>query len=61
MLATERGITPQEVYDDIAGETALKYIPSSEEISGAVLFFATDLSKCVTGQSLAVNSGHLML
>ena len=60
-LATERGVTPQEVYDEIAGETALKYLPVVEEIAGAVLFFATDLSKCVTGQSLAVNSGHLMI
>ncbi len=39
-LAKQRGITPQEVYDEIADETALKYLPHSSEIAGAVLFFA---------------------
>ena len=51
---------PQEVYDEIAGETALKYLPHSSEIAGAVLFYASDLSSCVTGTSLPVNSGHFM-
>lgn len=59
-LAKQRGVTPQEVYDEIADETALKYLPHSSEIAGAVLFFACDLSKCVTGTSLPVNSGHYM-
>ena len=31
-----------------------------DEIAGAVLFFASDLSSCVTGQSLDVNGGHVM-
>ena len=59
-LAKQRGITPQEIYDEIAGETALKYLPHSSEIAGAVLFYASDLSKCITGTSLPVNSGHFM-
>jgi len=57
-LAKQREITPQEVYDEIAGETALKYLPHSSEIAGAVLFYASDLSKCITGTSLPVNGGH---
>jgi NAD(P)-dependent dehydrogenase (short-subunit alcohol dehydrogenase family) len=59
-LAKQRGITPQEIYDEIAEETALKYLPHSSEIAGAVLFYACDLSKCITGTSLPVNSGHFM-
>lgn len=57
-LAAERDVTPEEVYDDVAGETCLKYLPSSSEIAGSVLFLASDLARPVTGQSLGVNAGH---
>lgn len=57
-LAQQRGVTPEDVYREIADETCLKYLPSSEEIAGSVVFFASDLSKPVTGQSLSVNAGH---
>ena len=33
----------------MAGETALGYLPHSSEIAGSVVFFASDLSKPVTG------------
>ena len=56
--ASKRGVTFDEVYGEVAGETALKYLPHSSEIAGSVLFFASDLSKPVTGQSLGVNAGH---
>lgn len=57
-LADKRGITFQEVYDEVASQTSLGYLPSSEEIAGSVVFFASDLSKAVTGQSIGVNAGH---
>lgn len=57
-LADQRGVTADDVYREIAEETCLKYLPSSEEISGSVVFFASDLSKPITGQSLSVNAGH---
>ena len=57
-LAEKRGVTFEEVYDEVASQTCLKYIPSSEEIAGAVVFFASPLSKAVTGQALNVNAGH---
>lgn len=57
-LAHERGVTPDDVYREVADETCLKYLPSSAEIAGSVVFFASDLSKPVTGQSLSVNAGH---
>lgn len=58
-LARQRGVTPQDVYDDIAAQTALHHIPTSEEISRAVLFFASDLSRVITGQTLDVNAGRV--
>ncbi len=57
-LASERGVDPQVVYDEVAGETALGYIPDSAEIAGTVVFLASDLSKPVTGQSINTSAGH---
>jgi NAD(P)-dependent dehydrogenase (short-subunit alcohol dehydrogenase family) len=54
----KHGTTGQDIYDGLADETCLKYLPHSAEIAGTVLFFASDLSKPVTGQSLLVNCGH---
>jgi NAD(P)-dependent dehydrogenase (short-subunit alcohol dehydrogenase family) len=48
------------VYAEVASAIALGRIPGSQEISGAVVFFASDLSCVVTGQSLDVNGGHEM-
>jgi len=59
-LGKKRGISGEEVYREVAEQTALKYLPHSSEIAGSVLFFASDLSKPVTGQSLDVNCGHWM-
>ena len=50
----------QVVYDEFADKNCLKYLPSSAEIAGAVVFFASPLSKAVTGQSLPVNCGEFL-
>ena len=57
-LATEQGRTYQQVFDDVASRTALRHIPDSAEIADAVLFFASDLARAITGQALDVNGGH---
>ncbi len=59
--AGQRGVDPQVVYDEVASNIALGKIPDSEQIAGAVLFFASDLSRVVTGQSLDVNGGHVFV
>jgi len=58
--AAARGVTPEVVYREVAAKIALGAIPTSEEIVGAVLFFASSLSRVVTGQSLDVNGGQVM-
>jgi NAD(P)-dependent dehydrogenase (short-subunit alcohol dehydrogenase family) len=58
LLAKQQGTTPDDVYAEIASRTALNHIPTSEEIADAVLFFASDLSRAITGQALDVNGGH---
>jgi NAD(P)-dependent dehydrogenase (short-subunit alcohol dehydrogenase family) len=57
-LAEKEGITFAEKKAHLEAETALGYLPHSSEIAGSVVFFASDLSKCVTGQALGVNAGH---
>jgi len=57
-LAKEQSRTYEQVFEEIAGRTALHHIPDSAEVADAVLFFASDLSRAITGQALDVNGGH---
>lgn len=57
-LADKRGISFQEVYDEVAHETCLGYLPDSAEIAGTVVYFASPLARPVTGQMIGVNAGH---
>jgi NAD(P)-dependent dehydrogenase (short-subunit alcohol dehydrogenase family) len=57
-LAEKEGISYEEKKAQLEAETSLGYLPHSSEIAGSVVFLASDLSKCVTGQALHVNGGH---
>jgi NAD(P)-dependent dehydrogenase (short-subunit alcohol dehydrogenase family) len=57
-LAKQQNRTYEDVHADITGRTALRHIPTSAEIADAVVFFASDLSRAITGQALDVNGGH---
>ena len=57
-VARQRGTTPEAVYAEVASRTALGRIPTSEDVAAAVVFFASDLARAVTGQALDVNAGH---
>jgi NAD(P)-dependent dehydrogenase (short-subunit alcohol dehydrogenase family) len=58
--AKKEGRSYEEVLADITRLIPLGRIPDSHEISGAVVFFASDLASCITGQSLDVNGGQVM-
>lgn len=49
--------TPEAVFDLIASGTPLRRVTTPEELSDAVLFFASPLSRGVTGQNLIVDGG----
>jgi NAD(P)-dependent dehydrogenase (short-subunit alcohol dehydrogenase family) len=57
-LAKRKGITADQQYAEVAAETALGYLPRSSEIAEAIVFFASDMSKPITGQALGVNAGQ---
>jgi NAD(P)-dependent dehydrogenase (short-subunit alcohol dehydrogenase family) len=52
------GKTYDEVYTMYTEMMALRRVPTPEEIANAIVFFASDLSSAITGQSLDVNAGH---
>lgn len=56
--AEKAGVAPKVVYDSVASQTALKKIPTSEEIAESAVFFASGMSRAITGASLDVNGGH---
>lgn len=56
--AHQRGVDPQVVHDEVAAGTALRHLPTSEEVADAAVLLASDLARAVTGVGLDVNAGH---
>jgi len=52
--------TPEEIFNIVAETTPLKRTISVEEFARSVLFFASDWSNAVTGQSISVDGGLTM-
>jgi NAD(P)-dependent dehydrogenase (short-subunit alcohol dehydrogenase family) len=57
-MAKERGVTPQDIYDEVAGKSDLKRIADPDEVANATLFLASDLASAITGLCLDVNCGE---
>ncbi|MET9225441.1 SDR family oxidoreductase [Lentzea sp. NPDC003310] len=58
--AEARGITEQDVYDEIAARNPLGRIPTDEACAGAVLYLLSRHASEVTGAVLDVNGGEYM-
>ena len=57
-LAGERGVPPQQVYDETAAATDLRRLPEPDEIADVVVFLASSLARAITGQCIDVNCGE---
>lgn len=58
--ADTEGKSREEVLDEIAGGFPLRRMAEDREVADAAVFFCSDLSRAVTGQSLMVNCGEIM-
>lgn len=54
-------LLPAELVERAIAETPMKKLGVPEDIANAVLFFASDMSRFVTGQTLIVNGGRWMI
>jgi NAD(P)-dependent dehydrogenase (short-subunit alcohol dehydrogenase family) len=60
MTADQRGVSEQDVYDEIASRNPLGRIPPDEACAGGILFLLSRLASEVTGAVLDVNGGEYM-
>ena len=54
------GIGLEEAMRKHAEEYALKRVSTDEDVANAVLFFASDVSRQITGQDIAVDGGWVI-
>ncbi|WP_426957028.1 SDR family NAD(P)-dependent oxidoreductase [Muricoccus radiodurans] len=59
-MSRRMNISMEEAREIYAGDYALRRISTDQDIAGAVLFLASDLSRQVTGQDLAVDGGWVI-
>jgi NAD(P)-dependent dehydrogenase (short-subunit alcohol dehydrogenase family) len=57
--AAARGVSPDVVLAERTSETALRRLAEPQDVAEAVLFFASDAARNITGQDLAVDAGAL--
>ena len=56
----ERGLSEQEVIDEITANMPLGEIPADEDVAESILFFCSDRARMITGETLLVNAGEIM-
>lgn len=58
--ANEQGISEQEVIDGITANMPLGEIPKDDDVAEAIIFFCSNRSRMITGETLLVNAGEIM-
>jgi NAD(P)-dependent dehydrogenase (short-subunit alcohol dehydrogenase family)/rhamnose utilization protein RhaD (predicted bifunctional aldolase and dehydrogenase) len=59
--ARKKGIKPEEVIPYYTSLTALKREIKRSDVAAAVVFLCSDAARCITGQTLVVDSGQVMV
>jgi NAD(P)-dependent dehydrogenase (short-subunit alcohol dehydrogenase family) len=57
-MAERRGTTVEAVQEQIAGDHALRRLPTPDDVADAIVFLASDRARSITGQTLDVNAGR---
>lgn len=57
-LAKQRGVPPQQVYDETAANIDLRKLPEPDEVADPIVFLVSDMARMITGQCLDVNGGE---
>jgi len=61
VCAKKKGITPEEVIPHYVSMTALNREIKRADVADAVNFLCSDKARCITGQTLVVDSGQVMV
>jgi NAD(P)-dependent dehydrogenase (short-subunit alcohol dehydrogenase family) len=59
-LAERSGSTPEAVREEMAADTALRRLPTPDDVADAIVFLASERARSITGQTLDVNGGRWM-
>ncbi|GAC1384630.1 MAG: SDR family oxidoreductase [Marmoricola sp.] len=57
-LASEAGVTHEDIYREKAAPTDLKRLATPDEVARGTLFLASDLASAITGQILNIDCGE---
>ncbi len=60
MEAGRRGVSQDEVVAEITRNMPLGEIPKDDDVANACIFFCSDYSRMVTGETLLVNAGEIL-
>jgi 3-oxoacyl-[acyl-carrier protein] reductase len=60
-MARRLNITPEQAAERHAANYALRRITQDQDVANACLFFASDVSRQITGADLPVDGGWAML
>ena len=59
--AAEEGVSPAEKRASLVNDSALKVPSTPVDVANLALFLASDQARTITGQSIAVDAGHVMM
>jgi NAD(P)-dependent dehydrogenase (short-subunit alcohol dehydrogenase family) len=59
--AKKKGIQPEEVIPYYTSLTALKREIKRSDVAAAIVFLCSDSARCITGQTLVVDGGQVMV